>query len=300
MKYLITGSSGFIGSNLVDKLKSDGHEVYGLDNHTTGKLMGHVKEVDWFDLDNIKLDGIFHLGMPSTSPLYKEKPTVYVTDMVKISMKVLECARANNCPVVYASSSSLYNGHNPPHQEWMKPHIKDYYTEQRHWLERMAQFYAGRSDLGIVGLRFFSVYGPRDENKGSYANVITQFALDIIDGKSPVIYGDGEQSRDFVHVLDVCKACVMAMEYATEFAGIHDVFNVGTGKAYSFNESVRIINRTLKIDIKPKYVENQIHNYVFDTRAETTKADKLMGFKANIIFERGLKEHVEYLKELKK
>jgi len=283
MKYLVTGSAGFIGSNLVDRLKAEGHEVLGFDNHQTGIEGSYTTTTSVEDLDD--LDGIFHLGMPSTSPLYKDNPVDNTTAMVKISMQVLELARSNNCPLVYASSSSLYNGHNTPHQEWMKPHIKDYYTEQRHWLERMAQFYSDRFGIGAVGLRFFSAYGPRDENKGLYANVITQFALDMMDGKEPVIYGDGEQSRDFVHVLDVAKACMIAMEYA-ESKGKHDV-------------SVRIINRTLGTKIKPKYVENQIHNYVFDTLASTEKADKLMGFKANITFERGLKEHVEYLKRLK-
>jgi len=292
-KFLVTGSAGFIGSNLVDRLKTEGHEVLGYDNHQTGILGRYTTITNIEDLE--KLDGIFHLGMPSTSPLYKDNPTDNVVAMVKISMQILELARANNCPLVYASSSSLYNGIRPPHHEWQPPLIKDYYTEQRNWLERMAKFYSMQFDIKTIGLRFFSCYGPRDENKGPYANVITQFALDMIAGKSPLIYGDGEQSRDFVHVLDVTKACIMAME-----SGIKcDVFNVGTGKTYSFNKAVKIINEALGTNIKIKYVKNQIHNYVFTTLASIDRADKLLGFKAGMTFERGLKEHVEYLKGIK-
>jgi len=295
MKYVVTGSAGFIGSTLVDRLKAEGHTIECYDNYMTGKVKNRtVKSI--FELTKLRhLDGIYHLGMPSSSPMYKDMPITNVVDMVHVSMAVFELARANNCPLVYASSSSVYNRNDTPFEEDMEIRVTDYYTEQRYWLERMALLYSMEYGIRTIGLRFFSVYGPRDENKGQYANIVTQFILDILEDKSPLIFGDGKQNRDFIHVDDVVESLLQAMSY--QFT---DVFNVGTGVACSFNQIVERVNRHLGKDIKPTYTPNPIHNYVFDTLADTLYCRNLLGFKARIRFQEGLKEHVEYLRGLKK
>ena len=289
MKCLVTGSAGFIGSNLVKKLKELKYEVVGIDNYSTGTIKDKdIEPTTWNDLSDVEC--IFHLGMPSSSPLYKANPTEMCEDMVGISMEMLELARECKCPLIYASSSSLYNGHDPPHRESMQPHIKDYYTEMRHWLERMATYYSREFGVKTIGMRIFSCYGPGDVNKGKIANVITQFALDMLKGKRPLIYGDGHQSRDFIHVDDVVDGFIKAAFYPRS-----DIFNLGTGKSYSFNETVRIINEVLGTEIEPEYTKNQIHNYVFSTRASIHKAKNILGFQA----EPFLTKFPEYVEELR-
>jgi len=289
MRCYVTGCAGFIGSNLVKRLKALDHEVFGYDNMSTGIVDDNVDQPEYFeDLDDI--DCIFHLGMPSSSPLYKERPVEMCEEMVGISMEMLELARANKCPIIYASSSSLYNGHDPPHRESMQPFIKDYYTEMRYWLERMATYYSDQFGVRTIGLRIFSCYGHGDVNKGKIANVVTQFALDMFKGKRPLIFGDGNQSRDFIHVDDVVDGFLKAAFYPRS-----DIFNLGTGKAYSFNECVNAINEVLGSDITPLYTNNQIHNYVFSTRANIHKAKAMLGFRAKPFTER----FPEYIEELR-
>jgi len=274
MKVLVTGSAGFVGSNLFDRLKKDGHNVVGYDNLQTGKIMNHSPS--W--PGNIKFDLIYHLGMPSTSPLYKQN-RYNILSAIESTINVFEKATKDKCPVVYASSSSLYNGYDPPHKEDMTPYNKDWYTEVRGFIERLAYRYYDYHSVPSIGLRLFSIYGDRDSNKLHYANVVTQFAIDMIMGQRPEIYGDGHQSRDFVHVDDVVKAFTVAGFRAIQDDGA-EIINVGTGKTYSFNEAVRMINETIGTNIKPRYTKNQIHNYVFSTRADTTKMEKLLGFRA--------------------
>jgi len=294
MKYLVSGNCGFIGSNLVKQLKKEGHEVIGFDNFTTGKEHS-CEMIGTFELDTLKsFDGIFHLGMPSSSPIYKKEPVKACTAMTQVSMRALEAARNSKCPIVYASSSSIYNGWEPPHQEVMFEKNKDYYTIMRYWLERMAFFYFKQHKVPSIGLRIFSCYGPGDPKKYSIANVVTQFAIDIIKGRRPLIYGDGTQSRDFTHVDDVVKGFIKSMEYLKE-SPISTIINIGTGETTSFKESVKIINKTLKTHIRPKYTKNQIHNYVFTTQADTSKMEALLGFKG-LPFNKAFPKYIRWLK----
>jgi len=161
----------------------------------------------------------------------------------------------------------------------------DFYTEGRYAMERIAEVYNKLYGLKCIVLRLFSVYGPREEYKGKYANLVSQFLWSINKDEQPIIFGDGTQTRDFIWVKDVVKAYLLAMEKDIDF----DVFNVGTGKNYSLNEVVEIINKTLGKNVKPKYVENPIKNYVFHTLADTTKAENVLKFKAKVSLEDGIK-----------
>jgi len=293
-KVLVSGCAGFIGSNLVKRLKALNHEVVGVDNYSTGRVRDEsIMPSSWKDLMDV--DCIFHLGMPSSSPLYKANPVEMCEDMVGISMEMLELAKSCKCSIIYASSSSLYNSHKPPHYERMVPFIKDYYTEMRYWLERMAEYYFNQFGVPSVGLRIFSCYGPGDINKKNIANVVTQFAVDMINGERPVLYGDGTQCRDFIHVDDVVKAFIESWKLLQKEKTV-EIINAGTGNEFSFNDSVRMINETLGTNIKPKYTENQIHNYVFTTKANTTKMELNLGFKGRA-FNEMFPNYVKQLKE---
>ncbi|MFW6045743.1 MAG: GDP-mannose 4,6-dehydratase, partial [Natronomonas sp.] len=149
-------------------------------------------------------------------------------------------------------------------------------------------YYSHHYGLQLAGMRFFSVYQGFDgaeSHKGEYANLISQFADDIANGRSPVIYGDGTQTRDFTHVEDVVDALVRAAD-----AELDGTYNVGTGDAYSFNELVDRLNDLLGVDVEPEYIENPIPEevYVHDTCADASKLTEATGWEPEIDFETGL------------
>lgn len=295
MRALVTGGAGFIGSNLVEALM-DSCEVTVLDSFHTGSmknLEGIGKDVkvirgscnDCLAL-GLKPDVIYHLGIPSSSPMYKKNPML-VGEAVNGTVAIMELARQSGCrKVVLASSSSLYNGVTPPHREDAAIKVTDYYTEARLAIERIAELYYKLYDIDYAAMRFFSVYGLHEEAKGQYANMITQFLWGMRDGKAPVIFGDGTQTRDFTYVSDIVDALILASKKGTNGTG---VFNVGTGKSYSFNYVVDLLNIKLGKDLKPVYKENPIKNYVMHTLADTSKIEGL-GFKPRYSLEEGLNE----------
>ncbi len=292
MDVLVTGGCGFIGSNLVERLVRERHSVTVFDNLHTGSLKNiEGLDVKFFNEPYNKLgelvphlDVVFHLGIPSSSPMYKRDPRL-VGEAIKDAVEIFEFARDKGCKIVYASSSSIYNGNETPYKEDMPIHVTDYYTECRYAIERLAKLYNILYSVKSVGLRLFSIYGPKEEHKGTYANIVSQFLWSIKKNESPIIFGDGTQTRDFTYVSDAVEAFILAWKKDFEC----EIFNVGTGIAYSFNQVVEIINKILGKNLKPIYKPNPIKNYVEKTLADTTKAERLLGFKAKVTLEKGLK-----------
>ena len=296
METIVTGGCGFIGSNLVKKLMTKGHSVKIFDNMDTGNpsnLKGLRTEVfrePYSKMDSLvqKTDIIFHLGIPSSSPMYKNNPKL-IGEAINDAIDVFEFAQKKGCKVVYASSSSLYNGNKPPYREDMPIYVKDYYTECRYAIERLAKLYNTLHGVKSVGLRFFSVYGPNEKYKGKYANIITQFLWAMLKNEQPVIFGDGNQTRDFIYVGDIVEALMLAMEKDFEC----EIFNAGTGVAHSFNQIVDMLNENLGKNIKPIHQPMPMKNYVFETLADTEKAEKILGFKAKKTLDEGIKSLIE-------
>jgi UDP-glucose 4-epimerase len=299
MKILVIGGAGFIGSNLVEELVNK-HDVIVLDNFHTGSMenlkavKNKIKIVRAFcnnvlKLNLPKIDVIFHFGIPSSSPMYKENP-MHVGEAINGAISVFEFARKNNSKVIFSSTSSLYNGLEPPHKEDMEIKVTDYYTEARLCIERLAKLYHTLHHVKSIGLRFFSVYGFHEKAKGSYANIVSQFLWKMKKGEAPIIYGDGNQTRDFIFVRDVVDACIKAMESNIEC----DVFNVATGVETSFNKVIDLLNDALGTNIKPKYIENPIKNYVERTLGDTRKAEKHLGFKYKYTLRDGIRELIKH------
>ena len=298
MSTLVTGGAGFIGSNLVEELLAAGEDVVVLDNMHTGStenlrgLEGSLRLIQGScnDLSGMNLhpEMIYHLGIPSSSPMYKSNPYL-VGEAINGFTSVFELAKKSGSRVVFASSSSLYNGLLPPHREDMTIRVADYYTEARLAMERIAELYQLLYNIDSVGMRFFSVYGPKETAKKQYANMVTQFLWEMQDTKTPVIFGDGLQTRDFTFVRDVTRALQLAMK-----SDYHGIVNVGTGKAYTFNQAVEVLNACMGLDIKPQYVPNPIKNYVQHTLSDTAKSEKVIGFKARYGLEDGVKELLKY------
>ena len=295
MNILVTGGAGFIGSNLVSALIRE-HDVTVLDNFHTGSvdnLKGVKSKINVINdscsnignqLSNSDLDIIFHLGVPSSSPMYKENPLL-VGSAINDAITIFEFARNSGAKVIFASSSSLYNGLPTPQREDMNIGVTDYYTETKLCIERIAELYHNLYRRDSVVLRFFSVYGHNERAKGIYANIVSQFLWELQNNRAPIIYGDGKQTRDFVFVRDVVQACTLVMK-----KDVSGVFNVGTGVSHSFNDVVRILNTELGTDIEPKYIENPIQNYVPHTLADITKMEKVLGYHPKYSLKHGIRE----------
>lgn len=297
MKFLVTGGAGFIGSNLAETLAKKGDEVIVVDNLSTGSLdniagfkdrIKFIKTgaIDVLSLDGARgIDGIYHLGIPSTTMLYRNDPLL-VGSAINEFIKILELAKRENCKLVYASSSSVYNGNKPPFTEDMPVYVKDLYTEARYAMERLASLYNDFYGVKSIGFRFFSVYGPREEAKKDFANLVSQFLWAMKKGEPPLIYGDGRQTRDFTYVADIVNGFMAGMESDIDF----DVFNLGTSRYYSLNELVAFLNQALQTNIKAAYRENPLKNYVFETQADVTKVKNRLGWEAGVSLEEGIKK----------
>jgi len=302
MKILVTGGLGFIGSNIVERLVADGHNVTVLDNESLGNEANVASVADKIEI--VKSDAgkigepggdfnvILHQGIYSSSPMYKKNKHLTST-IVDEMISVLEYARENGSRVVFASSSSLYNQNDPPHKENMDIKVTDFYTEGRYAMERIAELYYRLYNVRSIGLRYFSVYGPHEKYKGKYANLITQFLWAMKKNEKIVIFGDGKQTRDFTHVDDIIEANILAMNSQIDFG----IYNAGTGKSVEINEMVKMLAEKLGKDPEIEHVENKIKNYVAHTRADTSKAEKDLGFKIKVGLGKGLDALVKYYEE---
>ncbi len=299
MNILVTGGAGFIGSNLVRRLLASGHNVTVYDNFTTGheqNLAGVDVPVIRDAISNFALHDmhgvgvIMHLGMPSTMMLYRNDSVGAMREATGGMHNILEACRVHGCKLVFASSSSVYNKLTLPHNETRDILITDFYTEARLYMERLAHLYSDLYGVPSTGFRFFAVYGPHEEAKKGYANMISQFLWSIMKGDAPRVFGDGAQTRDFTYVDDVTRILEAAMEKHFEKT---EVFNIGTAHTYTFNDIIRVINETLGKNVQPVYVPNPIKNYVPFLVADIEKLKS--HFEPPIIqLEEGVKKLVAY------
>ena len=300
MKILVTGGAGFIGSNIVERLVKEGHEVTVVDNLHTGNLdnLKNVKsKIKFIECDSggfpdktkEKFDVIFHEGSYSSTPMYKKNPLL-TANVIQDFIRILEYAKENKTKIVWASTSSMYSGQKPPHRENMKVEVTDFYTEGRYEMERLSQLYHQLYGVKSIGLRYFSVYGPHEESKKTYANLISQFLWALQKDEPPEVYGDGEQTRDFTYVEDIVEANILAMNSNVDFG----IYNIGTGDTTTINQMINLLKQKTGKHIETKYIENPIKNYVYITQADISKAERELKFKAKIKLEKGIEKLIGY------
>ncbi|PSP21890.1 nucleoside-diphosphate sugar epimerase [Halobacteriales archaeon QH_10_65_19] len=294
-RVLVTGGAGFIGSNLANHLAAD-NDVTVIDDGYLGTPENLVESVEFHKRsvldDNLPtdVDVVFHLAALSSYAMHEDNPCRGARVNIEGFVNVVEQARVDGCnTVVYASTSSIYGSRTNPSPEDMAVTVNTGYEASKMARERYAEYFANHYGLSAAGMRFFSVYqgyGGAEEHKGEYANVIAQFAEDIANGESPVLYGDGTQTRDFTHVDDTVRGLVLAAEH--ELTG---VYNLGTSESYDFNTVVALLNDELGTDVEPEYVENPIPEdvYVHDTCADFSKMHEATGWEPDIPFEDGLR-----------
>ena len=310
-KVIVTGGAGFIGSNLVQELLKRGHQVSILDNLSTGRLPNiefllDDKNVAFVrgSVNNLALmrrlfsgtDFVFHqAAVPSVPRSIRDPRTSHLANATG-TLNVLLAARDNSVKkVVFASSSSVY-GDTPtlPKVEDMAPNPQSPYAVSKLAAEHYCRVFERVYGLNTVCLRYFNVYGPRQDPGSPYAAVIPLFINSALAGKPPVIFGDGEQTRDFTYVKDVVTANILAAESPAT-----GIFNVGSGSRVSINHLAQLIIKIVG-DSKIKVVHREarpgdiLHSLADISRAET------FGYRPRYTLEDGLPEVVEYLRQLVK
>lgn len=294
---VVTGGAGFIGSRIANAL-SDENNVWAYDNGYLGTPENLRDRVEYIDTDvrggdivPEHTDIVFHLAALSSYQMHEDRPREGADVNVTGFINVMEQAVAADVDaVVYATTSSIYGDRTEPTSEDVDVTVKSAYEASKRAREEYAQYYTSHHDISCAGLRLFSVYEGFDggeEHKGEFGNIISQFADKIARDESPVIYGDGTQTRDFVHVDDVIDAFRLAAE--EELSGI---YNVGTGESYSFNRVVSEINSRLGTDVSAEYVENPIPEdvYVHDTCADYEKFQEATGWRPVVDFTEGVRD----------
>jgi len=195
--------------------------------------------------------------------------------------------------VVYASTSSMYGSVEPPHREHMGEQPVNLYSASKMSRELYATVYADAYDVDVVGLRYFSVYGPRERAKGEFANLVSQFMWKMMNAEQPVIWGDGTRTRDFTFVTDIVRGNIKAAE--SDVSG--DVFNLGTGAETSLNALVDKLNTVLGTDIEPEYVEHPKETPVMRTKADNAKAQDLLDWQPQVDIDAGIQKTADFNRE---
>ncbi len=291
-RVLVTGGAGFIGSNLANALAAD-NDVVALDDCYLGtpeNLDDGVTFVEASVLDEdlpTDVDVVVHLAALSSRAMLEDNPREGARVNVEGFVNVVEQARADGCDTfVYASTSSIYDDDLPSTEDEAVAADTGYEASMLS-RERFAEYYRNFYEgVSMAGLRFFSIYqgyGGAEGHKGEYANTVSQWADKIARGESPVLWGDGSQTRDFTHVSDV----VAAIEAVAD-ERLSGVYNVGTGRNFSFNEMVAMINDALGTDVDPVYEPVQIKHYNHQQRADASKLRAATGWAPEVDFEDGV------------
>src|SRR6267154_754002 len=306
-KYLVTGAAGFIGSSLVRALLDRGDEVRGIDNLSTGKrenlsdVLKHIdfRQVDILDLDATReactgVDYVFHEAAIPSVPKSVLDPIGSNRANVDGTVNVLVAARdAKVKRVVYAASSSAY-GDTPtlPKHEGMTPDPISPYAVAKLASERyMISFYRCYG-LETVALRYFNIFGPRQDPSSPYSGVLAKFITVMLSGKQPTMFGDGEQSRDFTYIDNAVEANLLACKApASQVAG--KVFNVATGRRVTLNETFKLLQNLTSYSGTPIYGQERGGD-IKHSLADISQAEKHLGYKPKVNFEDGLKRTVDW------
>jgi nucleoside-diphosphate-sugar epimerase len=299
MRYLVTGGAGFIGSNTVDELVRRGHSVVVLDDLSAGKeenlaevrskitfVKGSVTDIEAVQKAIHQADHVIHLAARTSVPRSVKDPLETNRINVEGTLNVLVAARDNRVKrFVFAASSSAY-GETPtlPKTESMEPKPISPYGVTKYIGELYASVFGYCYGLETVCLRYFNIFGPRQDPDSPYSGVLSRFATAFLSEEQPVVYGDGEQTRDFTFVENAVQANLLACE-ASGVAG--QVFNIGTGARISLNQTLELLRRISGRTLQAQY-DPPREGDIRDSQADISRAKKLLGYEPTVTFEQGL------------
>ncbi|WP_049979583.1 SDR family oxidoreductase [Halolamina rubra] len=306
---LVTGVAGFIGSNLADALLDRGYTVRGIDNFETGREQnlsalttdddftfheGDIRNADAMAEITAGVDYVFHQAAVPSVPRSVDDPVTSTDANCTGTATVLNAAReANVDTAVVASSSSVYGSTDQlPKVESMESQPESPYALSKFYTEKLALQFSDLYDIDTAALRYFNIFGPRQDPNGDYAAVIPKFISLMLDGERPVIYGDGEQSRDFTFIDNAVQANILAAE--GDATG--EAFNVGCGGRVTVNELVDTLNDILDTDIDPIYDDPRPGD-VRHSHADISKAEDLLDYEPEVGFEAGLERTIPYYRD---
>lgn len=306
--YLVTGGAGFIGSHITEALVRDRHDVRVLDNLSTGKrenIEAFAKDIVWIEADLRDADAVdnavngadyvIHQAALASVPRSIDDPATTNLVNVQGTINVLEAARRHDVKkVVYASSSSAYgDSETLPKVEDMAPNPKSPYAVSKLTGEWYCRTYSVIYGLPTVSLRYFNVFGPRQDPTSQYAAVVPIFITALLDGRAPTIHGDGEQSRDFTFIDNVVAANLAAC--ASSHPG-GEVYNVACGDRFTLNDLYGRLKGIVGVDIDPKYGPPR-QGDVRHSQASIRAIEEDLGYAVQVDFDQGLKRTVGWYRE---
>ncbi|MCG3172324.1 MAG: UDP-N-acetylglucosamine 4-epimerase [Myxococcota bacterium] len=303
---LVTGGAGFIGNNLVRALLDRGARVRVLDDFSTGRRSNLEDMLDRIEL----LEGSVSSGMDCARACAGMHFVLHEAAIPSVARSVADPARSNAANidgalniliaardagvkrVVYAASSSAY-GDTPtlPKHEEMPPRPMSPYALQKFAGESYCRLFSSLYGLDTVGLRYFNIFGPRQDPKSEYSAVIPKFTTLMLNGQAPTIFGDGQQSRDFTHIDNVIFANLQAIACADRLNG--EVMNIACGERYSLIDLVNILNQILGTRIEPRFAPGRPGD-VKHSLADISKAKRLIGYEVKTPFREGIRQAVEW------
>jgi nucleoside-diphosphate-sugar epimerase len=308
MRYLVTGGAGFIGSNIVDELVKRGQEVVVLDDLSAGKEANLAAVRDKIDLHIGSVTDLAAVQSACKGAQY----VIHLAARTSVQRSVLNPLESNHVNIdgtlnvlvaardaqvrrfVFAASSSAY-GETPtlPKVETMPAQPISPYGVTKYVGEMYAQVFGRVYGLENACIRYFNVFGPRQDPTSQYSGVLSRFMLAVIEGQPPVIYGDGEQSRDFTYVENIVDETLRACE-ASGASGL--VFNGGTGARITLNQVLKMLERITGKIIQAKY-DGPRNGDIRDSQADVSLARKILGYEPRVLFEEGLKRTWDWYKQ---
>ena len=310
MRYLVTGGAGFIGSNTVDELVRRGHSVVVLDDLSGGKeenlaevrnkitfIKGSIVDIEIIRRAIYEADYVIHLAARTSVPFSMKDPIETNRINIDGTLNVLVAARdAKVKRVVFAASSSAY-GETPtlPKTESMEPQPISPYGVTKYVGELYAQTFGRCYGLENVCLRYFNIFGPRQDPSSQYSGVMAKFCTAFLEETEPVIFGDGTQSRDFTYVENAVQANLLACEAP---AASGRVFNVGTGDRINLNQVVEALGRISGKLMKPRY-DPPRDGDIRDSQADISHARAVLGYEPTVALEEGLQRTFEWYRATK-
>lgn len=308
MRYVVTGGAGFIGSNTVDELVRRGASVVVLDDLSAGKeenladvrnkisfIKGSITDLEVVRKAMHEADYLIHLAARTSVPRSVKDPLETNKVNVEGTLNVLLAARdAKVKRVVYAASSAAY-GETPtlPKVETMQPEPISPYGVAKYVGELYAQTFGRVYGLENVCLRYFNIFGPRQDPSSPYSGVLAKFCSGFLDGTPPVVFGDGEQSRDFTYVENAVAANLLACE-APNVSG--KVFNVGTGGRVTLNETIALLAKLTGSALETKF-EPPRDGDIRDSQADISRAQEFLKYEPAVSFETGLQRTLDWYRE---
>lgn len=309
--FLVTGGAGFIGSNLCEAILRLGYRVRCLDDLSTGKqknvdlfadearyefIRGDIKDLDTCMRATAGVDYVLNEAAWGSVPRSIEMPLFYCMNNIQGTLNIFEAARQNGVKrVVYASSSSVYGDEpNLPKTEGREGNLLSPYALTKHCDEEWAKQYTRHYGLETVGLRYFNVFGKRQDPDGAYAAVIPKFIKMLLNGETPTINGDGRQSRDFTYVENVIEANLKACLAPKEAAG--EAFNVAYGGREYLIDIYYGLTAALGMQVEPNFGPDRAGD-IKHSNADISKARRLLGYDPDWSFDRGIKAAIAWYKQ---